>query len=236
MSYSRTVRDAFLQRISECGSFKNDTIQVMDVQDRSAPVSFYRKLKLSHESKSERVAISYTKIALKSESATITLNAQIKEMENLPEKRLYQMTLEKLGNNPRDLIRYKSVSLLYSDRVYTYQTCNPCSGHGAINCTTCGGTSVLYCGCGNGRNSCSGCGGSGSIQQIVTTNVSNWVSCSRCHGAGTEMCSRCSGCGQINCSDCHNGRQSCTPCGGDGGFARANWTRFPRCQASCRLS
>ena len=131
---------------------------------------------------------------------------------------------------------YKNGSSFYTRTSTTYYYCKN-SSHSGTNkyssssslsgtcytttttCSTCNGNGYYYeevstrhsC---SKTQSCSSCGGSGTIE----------VTCSTCGGRGAlyETCTSCSGSGRIDCSSC-GGSGNCSSCGGDG-YTTGGWT------------
>lgn len=79
------------------------------------------------------------------------------------------------------------------------KTCTSCSGYGEVSCN-----------CGNGRETCISCGGSGRKPATRVEYAGNnqyrtvyyYTYCAGCGGSGTQTCSRCHGTGRIRCPSC----------------------------------
>lgn len=226
MSYTRTVQEALAQRISDVSDAQSRTMEVFDVNDLSGPVTFFRKVSLRPERKSQRVSIKYAKDAVSSDKATALLKDKVDQYTKVPEETIYRRAMEKLGSDPRNLRRKDSIVVLNTERVFTNTGCKPCVGRGTVNCATCGGTAVVYCrGCGGyGQHTCS-CGGSGRVQRF-TNNQVHYDLCGGCGGVGRNTCSGCGGHGRIVCTHCHRGQVTCGACDGDGSLVHNHWVEI----------
>jgi hypothetical protein len=88
--------------------------------------------------------------------------------------------------------------------------CVTCDGKGYIKCGTCDGTGII-------KNSCSKCGGDGTVYIDENGNMKpNEVYVNACH---VETCPACGGTGgsKTTCGSCGgDGKVKCNDCGGDG--------------------
>lgn len=227
MSYTRTVQDALGQRISDVSDFRSHKMEVTDVKDLSGPVTFFKKVTLRFERKSLRVSIKYAKDAVSTEKANALLKDRVDQYTKVPEGTVYRRTIEKLGSDPRELLRKSSVEVFNTERVFTQAGCKPCAGHGAVSCGVCGGSAVVQCrGCGGlGARTCTMCGGSGRTPRYVN-NQTQYDMCGGCGGSGRNSCSGCGGGGRVVCTQCHRGLVSCGTCDGDGSLVHNHWVEI----------
>ncbi|HLP50355.1 MAG TPA: hypothetical protein VK154_05685 [Chitinophagales bacterium] len=80
-------------------------------------------------------------------------------------------------------------------RAEKMKNCTKCSGtgflHSQVNCHMCGGKKSVVKECsrckGNGRTSCSSCGGTGSVEVTYGDRVAR-TNCTRCNGEGSSVC------------------------------------------------
>lgn len=114
-------------------------------------------------------------------------------------------------------------------------TCPECSGEKRFTCENCGGAGEFECSrCSNGTESCSKCGGSGSV------DVYGDRQCGRCGGATRHNCPKCGGNGEDtdgdDCRTCWGeGLVDCDECTG-GTIEKKIGTRdCDRCNASGRV-
>ena len=131
----------------------------------------------------------------------------------------------------------------HSLRHWRLRTCNPCEGHGRVECHVCYGNKQETCykcsgngqincdvyNCLGGRVSCGTCGGSGQIShQVATTTYYNNIPSTHYHTeyrpctaygcySGRTQCQRCFGTSRIQCNVCYSsGKITCRTCGGVG--------------------
>lgn len=131
----------------------------------------------------------------------------------------YQPIDRRYRNNS---INFKNDSfLLEVSGSHVAKKCHECGASGKVSCPKCNATKILTCPkCKNGEVNCSNCGGSGSIDNYVTTT--EWKECPSCRirslspDSYSGECPQCLGRTLVQVSKSVNHPLTCQQCAGSG--------------------